>query len=160
MKRILGTTLDDYLPALGLLVVTASYLGLAYTYPEKARVFPTMVAWVMMALLTLDLVSRTQTKLGEAVMRALNPAASKPSAQGPSPWRQASAILWIAGFATALVLIGIMSAVPLYVFAAIRFRGGRGYATAILAAAGTTAFVYLLFGVVLRLTLYPGILFV
>ena len=159
MRRILGTTLNDYLPALGLLIVTSLYLALAYTYPEKARVFPTMVAWVMMALLALDLLSRTQTKPGQAVMRALNPAASKPSEQGPSSGRQASAILWIAGFTAAIVLIGILSAVPLYVFAAIRFRGARGYSTAILAAAGTTAFIYLLFGVVLRLNLYPGILF-
>jgi hypothetical protein len=159
VKRILGTTLGNYLPAAGLLVVTSLYLYLSYGYPAKARAFPAMVAWVMLALLLLDLVSRTETRLGLAVMRALNPAQARGGGQDPSAWRQVSAILWIAGFTTGIVLIGILSAVPLYVLAAIRFRGGRGYLTALAAAAGATLFIYLLFGVVLRLTLYPGILF-
>jgi len=161
VRRILGAPLGAYLPALGLAVVTALYLALAYGYPERARAFPAKVAWVMLALLALDLISRTETKLGIAVMRALNPAAqTHSSGPGPTAWRQLSAILWIAGFTAAIVLIGILAAVPLYVFAAIRFRGGRGYLTALAAAAGTTLFIYLLFGMVLRLDLYPGILFV
>ena len=159
MKRMLGASLSDCLPALGLLVITGLYLSLSYHYPAKARAFPAMVAWVMLALLVLDLVSRTQTRLGVAVMRALNPAQARGVGQAPSAWRQLSAILWIAGFVTGIMLIGILSAVPLYVFAAIRFRGGRGYLTALAAAVGATLFIYLLFGVVLRLTLYPGILF-
>lgn len=159
MKRILGARFSEYLPALGLLVVTALYLYLGESYPAKARAFPAMVAWVMLALLTLDLISRTETWLGTAVMRALNPAQARGGGEDQSAWRQASAILWIAGFTAGIVLIGILNAVPLYVFAAIRFRGGRGYPTALAATAGATLFIYLLFGVVLRLNLYPGILF-
>jgi hypothetical protein len=159
VKRIFGAALSDYLPALGLLVITSLYLYLSYGYPAKARAFPAMVAWVMLALLLLDLVSRTETRLGLAVMRALNPAQARGSERAPSALRQLSAMLWIAGFTTGIVLIGILSAVPLYVFAAIRFRGERGYLTALAAAAGATLFIYLLFGVVLRLNLYPGILF-
>ena len=159
MKRILGAPLGDSLPAVGLAAVTACYLALAYGYPERARAFPAKVAWVMLALLALDLVSRTETRLGRAVMRALNPAQAHPSGDRVSGWRQLSAVLWLAGFVIGIVLIGILAAVPLYVFAAIRFRGGRGYATALAAAAGTTLFIYVLFGVVLRLELYPGILF-
>ena len=159
MKRILGAPLGDCLPALGLVGVTVLYLALAYGYPERARVFPAMVAWVMLGLLALDLVSRSETRLGVAVMRALNPAQAHTKDASISGWRQLSAVLWLAGFVTGIVLIGILAAVPLYVFAAIRFRGGRGYATALAAAAGTTLFIYLLFGVVLRLELYPGILF-
>lgn len=160
MKRLLGASLGEYLPALGLVVITSIYLALAYGYPEKARIFPAKVAWVMLGLLTLDLLSRTETRLGLAVRRALNPAAQEHrAAHVASAWRQASAILWLAGFVTAILLIGILTAVPLYVFAAIRFRGGRGYGIAIAAAAGATLFIYLLFGAVLRLNLYPGILF-
>ena len=159
MKRILGAPLGDRLPALGLVGVTVCYLALAYGYPERARAFPAKVAWVMLGLLALDLVSRTETRLGLAVMRALNPAQARASGENISGRRQLSAVLWLAGFVTGIVLIGILAAVPLYVFAAIRFRGGRGYATALAAAAGTTLFIYLLFGVVLHLELYPGILF-
>jgi hypothetical protein len=159
VKRILGAAFSDCLPAIGLLVITSLYLYLSYGYPAKARAFPAMVAWVMLALLVLDLVSRTETRLGSAVMRALNPAQARSGGEAPSAGRQVSAILWIAGFTVGIVLIGILGAVPLYVFAAIRFRGGRGYLTALAAAVGATLFIYLLFGVVLRLSLYPGILF-
>lgn len=159
MKRILGAPLGDSMPALGLAALTLGYLVLAYGYPERARAFPAKVAWVMLALLALDLVSRTETRLGLAVMRALNPAQAHSKDDSISGWRQLGAVLWLAGFVTGIVLIGILAAAPLYVFAAIRFRGGRGYLTALAAAAGTTLFIYLLFGVVLRLELYPGILF-
>lgn len=163
MRRILGTQAHDYLPAFGLLVATGLYLYLSYDYPAKARAFPAMVAWVMLALLALDLISRTQTRFGMAVMRALNPASEptkthtgEPSQSGR---RQATAILWIAGFTAGIVLIGILSAVPLYIFASMRLRGGRPYLVCLVACGGATLFIWLLFGVVLRLTLYPGILF-
>ncbi len=158
MKRVFGTAFGDYFPALGLSLFTAAYLYLSYQYPEKARAFPAKIAWVMLALLALDLLSRTQTRLGMAVLRALNPAEAR-GGHAQSAWRQVSAVLWIAGFTVAIVLIGIVSAVPLYVFAAIRFRGGRSYPVALATAAGATLFVYLLFGVVLRLDLYPGMFF-
>lgn len=162
MKRLFGTPVRDYLPAVGLLVVTLLYLYLSYGYPPKARAFPAMVAWVMLALIALDLLSRTQTRLGRAVKRALNPAADRvPLADdhGQSTRRQVTSVLWVAGVTAAMVLIGIIGAVPLYVFSALRLRGKRPLLTCLLISAATTGFIYLLFGVVLRLNLYPGILF-
>ncbi len=162
MRRFFGTPLRDYLPAAGLFVVTSFYLYLSAGYPARARAFPAMVAWAMLALIALDLLSRTETRLGRAVKRTLNPAADRVARESDhvQSWqRQVASVLWIAGFATAIVLIGILAAVPLYVFGALRFRGGRPLLTCLLAAAGATAFIYLLFGVVLRLNLYPGIFF-
>lgn len=162
MKRVFGTPIHEYLPALGLLVITTLYLYLSAGYPPKARVFPAMVAWVMLGLLALDLMSRTQTALGRMVMRALNPAADRASAHASEKngagSRQVTAILWIAGFVVGIVFIGILSAVPLYAFASMRFRGNCRYLTCIIAAGGATLFIWLLFGVVLRLHLYPGLL--
>jgi len=162
MRRVFGTPLRDYLPAIGLFVVTLLYLYLSEAYPARARAFPAMVAWVMLALLALDLLSRTETRLGLAVRRTLNPAADRvpPANEHAQSWRrQVTSVLWIAGFTTAIVLIGIIGAVPLYVFSALRFRGQRPLLACFIAAAGATAFIYLLFGVVLRLNLYPGIFF-
>ncbi len=160
MKRFFGTPLRDYLPALGLFAVTLLYLYLSAAYPARAREFPAMVAWVMLALIALDLLSRTQTRAGLAIKRALNPASDlvpRASEHTQPTWRQVTSVLWIAGFTTAMVLIGILGAVPLYVFSALRFRGERPLLICLIAAAGATAFIYLLFGMVLRLNLYPGI---
>jgi hypothetical protein len=162
MRRVFGTPLRDYLPAAGLFVVTLLYLYLSEGYPARARAFPAMVAWVMLALLALDLLSRTETRVGLAIKRTLNPASDlvpRASGHAQSWQRQVTSVLWIAGFTTAIVLIGIIGAVPLYVFSALRFRGQRHLLTCLIAAAGATAFIYLLFGVVLRLNLYPGIFF-
>jgi hypothetical protein len=162
MKRVLGTPIGDYLPALGLWFFTALYLDLAYHYKPVVRAFPAGVAWIMLVLLSLDLVSYTKTRAGGALMRWLNPAATarhaEAEAQQPPP-RHVSAVLWLILFATLIVLIGILAAVPIYLFSALRWRGGRSYRACVIGAAGATLFVWLLFSVVLRIVLYPGLLF-
>ncbi len=158
MKRVLGTPVADYLPALGLMVVTIVYLAIAAGYKPLVRAFPAGVAWVMLGLLALDLASRTGTRAGRLLTRWLNPAAAAaPPAQPVA--RQIAAVLWLAGFAALLVLVGILAAVPLYMFAALRWRGKRSMAACLAAAAGATLFVWLMFSELLRLSLYPGLLF-
>jgi hypothetical protein len=162
VKRFLGTPVTDYMPALGLLAVTGVYLGIAYNYSADARAVPAGVAWVMLALVTLDLVSRTHTRVGIALMHWLNPAgdAAKRDAVKHYPLlKQLGAVLWVSGFAAALVLIGILYAVPLYVFSSLCFQGRRPLVVCLGVAAAATAMIWLLFAVVLRLELYPGILF-
>jgi hypothetical protein len=158
VRRFLGTPVADYLPALGLVVVTIVYLAIAAGYKPLVRAFPAGVAWIMLGLLALDLASRTGTRAGRALTRWLNPAAADaPPAQPLS--RQIAAALWLAGFATLLVLVGVLVAVPLYMFAALRWRGRRSLAACLTAAAGATLFVWLMFAELLRLSLYPGLLF-
>lgn len=161
MKRILGTPASDYLPASALWLVTALYLQTAYHYSPAVRAFPAGVAWIMLLFLTLDLVSRTKTRLGGLLMRWLNPAApARPvEAEAPPPARQVAAVLWLVLLAALIVLVGILAAVPTYLFAALRWHGGRSYRACALGAAGATLFVWLLFSVVLRIALYPGLLF-
>ena len=161
MKRLLGTPAVEYLPALALWLLTALYLQAAYHYKPDVRAFPAGVAWVMLAFLTLDLVSRSQTRLGGALMRWLNPAApTHPvEAETPAPARQVAAVLWLVAFVALMVLVGILAAVPAYLFAALRWHGRRSYRACALGAAGATLFVWLLFSVVLRIALYPGLLF-
>ena len=160
MKRVLGTPIVEYLPALVMVAITIGYLAIAYTYSEQARLFPVPVGWLMLALLALDLVSRTKTPTGEMLTRLLNPAAE---AEGAAPrfpaLRQLSAILWVALFTAALVLIGVMYAVPLYVFGSMRFHGRKPYLTSLTAAACVTAFTWVLFAFALQVELYPGMLF-
>jgi Tripartite tricarboxylate transporter TctB family len=160
VKRILGTPLVDYLPALVLLAVTVGYLSIAYTYTEQARLFPVPVGWLMLLLLALDLVSRTKTPIGESLTRLLNPAAEVEGAEPRFPvLKQLSALLWVGLFTAALVLIGIMYAVPLYVFGSMRFHGKKSYQTSLIAAVCVTAFTWVLFAFALQVELYPGALF-
>lgn len=162
MKRVLGTPVTGYMPALGLLAVTAIYLVTAYQYSPDARAVPAGVAWVMMILVSLDLASRTRTKIGAALMHWLNPAgdADKQDAVKHYPvLKQIVAVAWIAGFAAAMLLIGILYAVPLYVFSSLLIQGRRPLLVCVGFAAAATLMIWLLFDVVLSLELYPGILF-
>src|SRR5262245_10167385 len=143
-----------------MVAVTIAYLATAYTYSEQARLFPVPVGWLMLLLLALDLISRTKTPAGEILTRWLNPAAEDEQKESRFPvLRQFSAILWVAFFTAALVLIGIMYAVPLYVFGSMRFHGRKSYLTSLVTAASVTVFTWLLFAVALQVELYPGALF-
>ena len=114
MKRVLGTPIVEYLPALAMVAITIAYLSIAYTYSEQSRLFPVPVGWLMLLLLVLDLVSRTKTPTGEMLTRLLNPAAATEGEEERFPvLRQLSAMFWVVFFTAALVLIGVMYAVPL-----------------------------------------------
>jgi hypothetical protein len=162
VKQVFGTPVADYLPAIGLLVLTIGYLITAYGYPPDARAVPAGVAWVMLALVILDLLSRTRTQFGMTLMHWLNPAGDPAAMKEHKRYpvlKQIGAVLWIAGFAAAMLLIGILYAVPLYVFASLYFRGGRPLLLAVAVSAGATAMIWALFVAVLGLQLYPGMLF-
>ena len=162
MNKILGSPLLEYLPALGFLLFTVIYLGLAYSYEADARAFPSGVAWVMLVLTLLDLVSRSKPGVGATILRLLNPAGQD---EGPArgievhPKKQIIAILWIFGFAILLYLIGILYAVPVYAFVSMRFRSKVSYFLSISVAALITLTIWLLFVVALRINLYQGVFF-
>lgn len=152
MKRITG----DQVFAATLLLITALYLALDYSYKPSLRTAPAIIAWIMLLLLTLDLSSRIDTPFGRALRRRLNP----PTERLPfAAAHQLEAILWVVSFAAALVVIGVLYAVPAFVFAFMRFRGGRPVWASALGGGAVTLFVWLLFAQLLRLDLYPGLVF-
>jgi Tripartite tricarboxylate transporter TctB family len=157
MRHVLGMTIADALPPLGLLILTIGYLIAAYQYPPASRAFPLIVAWAMLVLVSLDLVARTQTSLGRVLTRWLNPESATHTS--PSHKGELAAILWISAFAAALLFIGILAAIPLFVFASVRWRGERSCALSGTVALGTTLAIWLLFARLLRIELYSGLLF-
>jgi Tripartite tricarboxylate transporter TctB family len=163
MARAFGTDLSEYLPAAVAAAVAAVYLGAAYQYSPEARAAPLLIGWAVIVLAALDVVSRTQTAIGRALSGVLNPVTNRPRpGHGAAPQpagKQIMAIAWIAGFVAAFALIGAALAIPLYVFAATRWRGGRPFAVCLLSAAVTLAGIWFLFAWLLRLELYPGLLF-
>jgi len=161
--RVLGTSGVDYLPAVAAAVAAAIYLAAAYGYSPEARAAPLLIGWTVIVLAALDAVTRTQTPIGRLLMRWLNPVAARPrGGAGHASYpvtRQITAVAWIAGFVAAFALIGALYAIPLYVFAATRWRGERSVAVCLISAACTLAVIWLLFSRLLRLELYPGLLF-
>jgi hypothetical protein len=163
MARAFGTELSEYLPAAGAAAVAAVYLGAAYQYSPEARAAPLLIGWSVIVLAALDIVSRTQTPIGRAISGFVNPVTNRlRHSHGGAPQpagKQIMAIVWIAGFVAAFALVGAALAIPLYVFAATRWRGGRPFAVCLLSAAVTLAGIWFLFAWLLRLELYPGLLF-
>jgi hypothetical protein len=159
MKQLFGTRIVDYLPALGVLAVTLLYLITAYSYDERAREIPVAVGWVMLVLLGLDLVSRTNTPVGHMLLRFLNPASEEATEERYPMTRQLSAISWVAFYTVGLLFLGVLIATPLYVFGSMRFHGRRSYFTSLLTAFLVTAFTWALFDFALRVELFPGLLF-
>jgi Tripartite tricarboxylate transporter TctB family len=160
--RAFGTPAIDYLPAVAAMAVAGVYVATAFTYSPDARAAPLLIGWSVIALAILDLVSRTQTAAGRTVLRWLNPGTARAHAGGSAaytPARQLGAVAWIAGFVAAFALIGALYAIPLYVFAATRWRGGRPWFVAAISAAGTLGGIWLMFSRLLHLELYPGLLF-
>jgi hypothetical protein len=162
MKTIYGAPLVQYLPSLGFLAFTLVYLAMVYGYEADARAFPSGVAWVMLVLVLLDLVSRSKTAIGGTILRLLNPASED---EGPArgvavaPVRQLYAILWMFGFAVALFVIGVLPSIPIYVFAFMRLRSGLTLILSITVAALTTVAIWLVFGLGLRIDFYQGLFF-
>jgi Tripartite tricarboxylate transporter TctB family len=163
MARAFGTELTEYLPAAGAAAVAAIYLVAAYQYSPEARAAPLLIGWSVIVLAALDIVSRTQTPIGRTLSAFLNPVTNRPrsghGAAAQPAVTQILAIVWIVGFVAAFALIGATLAIPLYVFAATRWRGGRPFAVCLLSAAVTLAGIWFLFAWLLRLELYPGLLF-
>jgi Tripartite tricarboxylate transporter TctB family len=163
MARAFGTELSDYLPAAAAAAIAAVYLGAAYQYSPEARATPLLIGWTVVALAGLDIASRTQTRVGRTLAGWLNPVTTRlRHGAGPTDYpigKQIMAIVWIAGFLAGFALIGATYAIPLYVFAATRWRGGRPYVVCLISAACTLAGIWFLFGWLLRLELYPGLLF-
>ena len=157
--RLFGTRVVEYAPSLGLLAVSIAYLATASGYEGTAGEMPVAVGWIMIVLLLLDLISRTETRAGHKILHVLNPAAEKKREDHPPFARQFSAVVWPILFAASLIVIGVLPSVLLYVFGFVRFHGHRPMLASIAMAVGVTAFTWVLFAFALRVDLYDGILF-
>jgi hypothetical protein len=158
MKSAFGTPVADYIPAAALEVVTIIFLASAYTYPAEARAFPAVIGWVVMVLAALDIVSRSDTGPGRALSNALNPG-SAAAAEAYSLRDQSTAMLWLAALAALLMALGVLLAIPLYLFASLYFRGRKSLITSLWISVAATGGIWVLFAVVLRVELYRGYFF-
>ncbi|MBT5049348.1 MAG: hypothetical protein HOM58_12690 [Rhodospirillaceae bacterium] len=145
-----------------ILAVVILFIATSYQYKLTDRMFPLMVGYVAIPLLILDLLTLTDTRMGEKISIML-------SAKTPTDVDEASdslvrpvkteliVFLWMALLVLGIYLAGFLPVIPVFVFCWMKFRGGYGVAMSGYLALGTIVFVYVLFELILQYELYPGI---
>ncbi len=158
-----GIHWPDFGAALVVLAIGGVFLAWARTYPAKAAEVPTLVAWLTIVLALIDAAARTETALGRALRRLVNAEQViewKAEGDGDaSALRVASSILWLLAYLAVVALAGFLLATPLYIFLYVRLHGGHSARAGAVAAIGTTLGVWLVFQLLFRYPLYPGLLF-
>ena len=140
------------LPSVAILVFVIAYLGSGYlTLGSASRFVPLLVGSVTLLLLLIDML-RTLRARGVVVGNDTN-TVSVP------PVRELQAIAYVAGAAAGIYLLGFAVTIPIYLFTSIAFFGKQSTRTAVAVALLTSLTIYLLFEVLLRYKLYPGLLF-
>lgn len=153
----------DFCAALAVLAIGIGFLAWAQTYPPKAAAVPTLVAWLTIALGLIDVAARTETALGRALRRMVNAQhviewKAEGDAQA-SARRVVSSVFWVLGYLAGVALAGFLAATPLYIFLYVKLHGRRSPHAGAAAAIGTTLGVWLVFQLLFRYPLYPGLLF-
>jgi hypothetical protein len=154
----------DFCAALVVLVIGVGFLAWAQSYPPQAGAVPTLVAWLTIVLALIDAAARTETALGRVLRRLVSAEqVIEWKAEGDdgaaSPRRVASSVFWLLAYLAGVALAGVLVATPLYIFLYVKLHGGHSARAGVVAALGTTLAVWLVFQLLFRYPLYPGLLF-
>lgn len=153
----------DFGAALIVLAIGVGFLLWAQTYPPKAAEVPVLVAWLTTVLALIDAVARTETALGRALRRVVSAEQViewQADGDGEASWRRvASSSLWLLAYLAGVALAGFLLATPLYIFLYVKLHGGRSALAGAVTALGTTLGVWIVFQLLFRYPLYPGLLF-
>ena len=162
MKALWGRSVVDYLPSLVTWLAVIVYLVTAWGYNAEARLFPLMIGLLLFVLLPLDVLILAETAWGARLRATINPASVEPTSDSTEQHplcSQIVALAYVFGFATLLVLIGVLPAIAIYVTASVRSLGRRNWPLSLTFGAVLTSFTYALFVVALDIPLYSGLLF-
>lgn len=148
-----------------LLVILATvilFIITSYNYSLTDRMFPLMVGYVAIPLLILDLLTLTNTKIGEKISiitSAKTPTQIDQDADDTvrSIKTELMVFLWMALLVLGVYLAGFLPVIPVFVLCWMRFRGGYNWRLSFYLALGTIVFIYVLFELILQYELYPGI---
>jgi len=156
------TSLKPYLVPAVLWLLAVGFLVVAEQYDRQSRAMPLLIGRAMVLLATLDILSRSPTKLGHALLKWLNPSAL--TMEGPADtdrdqWKALGYILGVVAFVCGLIWLGMFVAVPVFVFVSVTAIGRRSLSQAVIATVAVSVFVWILFSLVLGLSLFPGLLF-
>jgi len=160
VSRILGVPASRYAPPAVLCLLAAGYLFASRQYDEQSRLMPMLIGRAMFVLAAIDVLSRSDTSVGRALLRWLNPAAlSEQPQQDADARKELGYILWIIAFALAIMWIGMYVAVPAFLFLSFSLIGRRSLLQSLALSAGVGGAIWALFSLLLRLHLFPGLAF-
>jgi hypothetical protein len=147
-------------PPLVLGLVAVGFIAWSYAYSPDSRMVPLVVGYATLVLVVLDLLSRFDNPVGHAIRVAAGADFSNLEMPNtPRPSKELVQAAWMVGAVVAVLLIGLLAAVPVYVLLSMRLNGGRSWLEAAISAAGTGLFVYVVFEFLLSYELYRGMFF-
>ena len=145
-----------------ILATVILFIVTAYQYNLTDRMFPLLVGYVAIPLLVMDLLTLTNTKIGEkisVIFSAKTPQQVDEDADKTErPVKtELTVFLWMTLLVVGIYLAGFLPMTPIFVYCWMKFRGGYDVRMSLYLALGTLVFVYVLFEIVLSYELYPGI---
>lgn len=148
------------LPPILLAALATGVIFIAMDYGKTASQLPLLIAATTLVLAILDVVSRLDGTPGR-VLRALLGAGFEDRELDFEPRipKEIIQVLWIVAVVTGITLVGILVAVPLFVFAYTWAHGRWSVYSSVLAGALVLAIVSIIFEVLLDYTLFRGVLF-
>ncbi len=153
----------EFWAAMFVLALSIAFLLWARKYPAPAGTMPVLVAWGTILLALVDVASQFETPFGRWLRRLV-------TADRIVEWKMegdedlpvsriALSVFWVLAYLAALFFVGFIIATPVYIFLYMVIHGGRSIRDSVLAAAATTLTIWLVFVVLFRYPLYPGLLF-
>jgi hypothetical protein len=147
-------------PPLVLIAATIVMIVWSLRYNETASLVPLLVCYALLVLAFFDLVCRFDTP----VFRPLRDFwgadfQNREMKHDPQPAAEVSQILWIVGCVAAMMLIGILPTVPIFILFYTIINGRRPWLESLVVTAIVFAFVYVVFEMLLDYRLYRGAFF-
>jgi len=131
---------------IGAVIVAALFVS--KDWPLRASIVILLLGSIGVVLVLVQLIVDLKALRGEAAAFA-RPTFEVAALEHQGRWGSLEIWAWLWGLFLAIHLIGFFTALPFFVFAYVKFYGGR-WATALILAAGTWGFLYGVFEQVLQ----------
>ncbi|WP_146588614.1 tripartite tricarboxylate transporter TctB family protein [Puniceibacterium confluentis] len=158
----MNTHLQAIVPTAVLTALALIYMVTGLGYETDTRAVPLVVTGVTLVLLVLDFLSQGNGRLAFALRRFFGGAAMLRPGQGGESApvaKEIAAFAWMAAFTALATLFGFYLAIPVYVFAYLRFYAGKPLLPCVAMALGLTASLYITFEYLLGYAIFEGLLF-
>lgn len=159
-EDIVSPAVRSVYPPIVWLAVCAGFVVWSYDLDELSRAAPLLVGYAGLVLGALDLVSRFDGAVANAVRVTMGAGFGQPEITHHPRFRaELIQFGWMTSFVVMALFIGVLPAVPVYVLASMRINGRRTWRESVMASVATLAFVVVVFEVFLAFELYRGVLF-
>jgi len=146
-------------PPILLLFVVVILTYSTFDYGETARQLPLLICAGLFVLIVLDLLSRLPGKAGALIRLALGAGFQNREMTHSPRWQaEIIQIMWVAGCVISMALIGILPAVPLFIFSYMVIQGKQKIVFSLMIAMLIVCVVGLVFELFLEYDLYRGVL--